>query len=139
MGNMKRNMPIDPSPAEHTPKPTFTIGTTDPNLPVARKNTMDIQKHLPGIQRVFQDVRQDRDVIGSRGVKFAQQTRVNIEATTTSNGGGSRVELKAFYSKAVPIVDPQTATLVATDIEKPPCPPLLIERYVAIEKGPDPV
>ncbi len=71
MGNMERDMPINPSPAEHTPKPTFTVGATDPDLAVARKNTMDIQKHLPRIQRVFQDVRQDHNVVGSRGVKFA--------------------------------------------------------------------
>ena len=88
---------------------------------------------------MFQDIRQDRDVIGTRRAKFAQQTRANIEAFTTSNGRGSCVELKAFYLKTVPIVDPQTATLVATDIEKPPGPPLLIERYVTINKGPEPV
>src|SRR5260370_35229549 len=100
---------------------------------------MDIQKHLLRIRRVFQDIRQDRDVILSRRVKVAQQTRVNIEAITTSNGRRSCVELKAFYLKAVPIVDSQPATLVATDIVTPPTPRPLIERYVAIKKGPEPV
>ncbi len=139
MGDMERNMPIDPGPAEHTPKPTLAVGTTDPDLAVAGKNTMDIQKHLLRIQRVFQDIRQDRNVIGSRGVKFVQQSRVNREAGFTGQSRGSFIELKALHLKAVPTVDPQTATLVATDVEKPPRPAPLIERNVAIKKRPEPV
>src|SRR6266851_10238380 len=105
MDNMEWNMPINPGLAEHTPKPTFIVGTTDPNLAVARKNTMDILKHLLGIQRMFKNIRQDRDVIGNHGAKFAQQTRVNSKATIMGDGGSSRVELKTFCLKAVPTVD----------------------------------
>jgi hypothetical protein len=64
---------------------------------------------------------------------------MNFEAGITSNGGGGCVEFKTFYLKSVARVDPQTATLVATDVEKPPRPGPLIEGYVSIEKGPEPI
>ncbi|HMD85300.1 MAG TPA: hypothetical protein VKO18_11460 [Terriglobia bacterium] len=139
VSDVKWHMPINPTPPQCTPQPTLTIRTTDPHLSAGSKNAMNILQHLPGIQRVLQYIGQNSDPIGIRGNKILQQTRMNREAGFAGQSRGSFIELKAFHLKAVPTVDPQTATFVATDVEKTPRPAPLIERYVAIKKRPEAV
>jgi len=64
---------------------------------------------------------------------------VNIKPEAASDGCCSGVEFNAFDLKSIAGVDPQAATLITTDIEKPPRPAPLVKRYVTIDRGPKPI
>src|SRR5207302_11045960 len=120
MKNVKWHMPVKPGPAKHSAQPALAIRTTYPDLAAVRQNSLDVQQHLPGIQRVLQNIRQYRHVIPSLGIEFFQQTGVDLETPFSRHGSGPLIELQALHSKSSARIQAQATAFIAANIEQPP-------------------
>src|ERR1700704_2462472 len=97
---------------------------------------MGIPQHFLGIQRMLQYIGQYRDIIAIHGIEFSHQARVYVEACFARHHGSGLIKFEPFHLEAIPRVEPQPATLIAPDIQKPTRAAPLMKRAIAIEPCP---
>jgi len=97
---------------------------------------MDIPQHFLGIQRMLQYIGQYRDIVAIHGIEFFDQAGVYVEPCFARHRSGGRIKFEPFHLEAIPRIEPQSATLIAPDIQKSARAPPLMKRAIAIEPYP---
>src|SRR5262249_3579811 len=134
MGNVKRNVPIDPPFAEYMAKPTSTVWAADPNLTAIAQHSTNIDQHPARFQRMFEHVRQHRYVKRHFRMKLFQQTSMNCEAGFTRYCRCVGIQLQAFHLKSVRGKYLQAATFVTANVKEPPTSLAQMERHIAVDR-----
>src|ERR1700678_4407941 len=120
MRDVKRDMPVNPPPAEYRTQPALAVGTADPHLASAIQQAAYREQHGFRVECVFEDVREHGNIVESGRNEIVEKLGENAESSGAGHLGCDLVQLEAFRLEAVAGIVFQSAAFIAANVEQAP-------------------